>query len=1371
LQSGLATAESCIGREATAPIDGRNGVFYDPNPLRREGELAFVFPGSGNHYPGMGRRIAAHWPAVAERCASRTGFFASQFDWQSRSAEDEGIAGRPPEIQSLIFAQLSFGVLVSELLASVGVRPQRVIGYSLGESVGLFATRAWPDRDEMYRRMLASPLFHTQLAGPRTALASSWKLKAGEAAQYTAAVVARSASAVREAIADLNRVRLLIVNTPEECVIGGMAEDVGRAAQGLGCRAIRVEGVPAVHFDAARSVEDAYRDLHLFDTAPPEGVRFYSAAAAEAYDVSRQSAAESITAQAMSGFDFPALIRRAYDDGVRLFVEIGPQASCSRMIGRILEGRPHFARSASVRGVGEVRGVMDLAAALVAQRVDVDLGALLGPAEEKADPCDAPPTRAFISVAIGGPAPRPPLPPGWRSDDPAEVRHGSVDGGSQLAGTGGEVRRLATNAAPSRFDDSRVVFDFGPTARAHERFIEFCQTASEGLASVAALPARLVSAALATDPECLVEPRPLEPDRDLPSRSRTLVETPPGLKPGAGLRSPSGDSHMDGDASACGSAAAEGDIAFNKATCLEFARGQVAKVLGPRFAVVDTYPTRVRLPDEPLMLVDRIIRIEGEVASLSRGRVITEHDVVHDAWYLDGGRAPICIAVEAGQADLFLSGYLGIDLVTRGLRTYRLLDATVTFHRGLPRAGETIRYDIRIDRFVRQGETYLFFFQFDGTIDGEPVLSMRNGCAGFFTEAETRRSHGIVSGSDGDEANIGEAGACFRWPVAAREPGLFRDGANIVESYGDERLAALRNGDLAGCFGAAFAGLPVADPLRLPDGRMKLIDRVLRLAPTGGRRRLGEIVAEADVQPDDWYLLCHFVDDMVMPGTLMYECCAHALRFLLMRLGWMAGRDGARFEPLPGVASSLKCRGPVTPETKKVTYRVTIKEAGYAPHPYVIADALMSADGAAIVQMSNMSLQLSGADRRGVESIWAVAAPRNESIRPAPVSSDRPGAFTREQILAFAIGKPSDCFGPAYAVFDDGRRRVARLPGPPYQFLDRVTKLDPEPLMLAAGGWIEAEYDVSPDAWYFRANRQAAMPFAVLLEIALQPCGFLAAYCGSCLSSEADLSFRNLGGTGTVHREVMPDSGTVQTRVRMTEVAKAGGMIIEHFDFQVRRGGERVYDGSTAFGFFSREALGRQVGIRDGAARRYRLSDAERRAAAAFDLEDQPPLTPADENGGVVASAALPGRAMRMIDRIEALLLEGGPHGLGFVRGSTDVDPAAWFFAAHFYQDPVWPGSLGLESFLQLLKVYALHRYPRLAGTHRFEPIAVGRTHTWAYRGQIVPANRRVAVQAGITACEDGDRPLILASGLLTVDDTTIYEMKDFGMRLAPIRD
>src|SRR5262249_29870188 len=115
-----------------------------------------------------------------------------------------------------------------------------------------------------------------------------------------------------------------------------------------------------------------------------------------------------------------------------------------------------------------------------------------------------------------------------------------------------------------------------------------------------------------------------------------------------------------------------------------------------------------------------------------------------DTWYLENGRVVPCVALEAGQADLLLSGYLGIDFHTRGLAVYRLLDATVTFHRGLPQPGQTLRYDIHIDRFFRQGDTHLFRFRYEATVDGEPFLTMTDGCAGFFTPAELAAGQGIL---------------------------------------------------------------------------------------------------------------------------------------------------------------------------------------------------------------------------------------------------------------------------------------------------------------------------------------------------------------------------------------------------------------------------------------------------------------------------------------------------------------------------------------------------------------------------------------------------------------------------------------------------
>ncbi|HET6424216.1 MAG TPA: hypothetical protein VFG20_11070, partial [Planctomycetaceae bacterium] len=838
--------------------------------------------------------------------------------------------------------------------------------------------------------------------------------------------------------------------------------------------------------------------------------------------------------------------------------------------------------------------------------------------------------------------------------------------------------------------------------------------------------------------------------------------------------------------------------ALNYEQCMEFAIGKIGNVLGEKFAAIDAFPTRVRLPDVPLMLVDRILEIEGEPLSMTHGRVVTEHDIHADDWYLDCGKIPTCLAVESGQADLFLSGWLGIDFITRGLAMYRLLDAVVTFHDALPGPGKTIHYDIKINRFFQQGDTYLFRFEFDANVDGKPLLTMRDGVAGFFTMEELAAGQGIVHTALDKQSRPGKRPENWTDPVPM-----------AVESYSDAQLTALRNGDLAACFGPVFAGLPLRNPVTLPSGRLNLVHRVLELDPSGGKYGMGKIRAEAEIHPDDWFLTCHFCDDQVMPGTLMYECCLHTLRIFLLRMGWIGEAGQIAYEPVPGVKSRLKCRGQVLANTQKVWYEVTLKEIGEGlglranglgtekedNSLFCIADALMYADGKAIVEITDMSVRLTGLSQADVEALWdseAPAEPRtlhnagatsgsagaspsrnvpsSPSLSPQPLaqSQPRPALFDTDRITAFAIGKPSDAFGDRYKIFDR-ERVIARLPGPPFQFLDRIVSIENcEPWKLVAGGVIEAEYDVPPDAWYFAANRQPTMPFAVLLETALQPCGWLAGYLGSALTSDSDLSFRNLGGTATQYEEVYPDSGTLTTTVKMTAVSQSGGMIIQHYTFDLRASGRPVYVGKTYFGFFSKASLANQVGIRD--AERYQPTEAERQRAEAFPLPPEAPF---------------PDDQFRMVKQVDLFVPDGGPHRLGFIRGSVNVDPEMWFFKAHFYQDPVWPGSLGLESFLQLLKVYVYRRWAggRLwsmadgcwpegqnatfsALSINHQPSTLNQSHEWIYRGQVIPRDKTVTVDVVITAVDD-DRRMATASGFLTVDDRVIYQMKDFTLALS----
>ena len=145
------------------------------------------------------------------------------------------------------------------------------------------------------------------------------------------------------------------------------------------------------------------------------------------------------------------------------------------------------------------------------------------------------------------------------------------------------------------------------------------------------------------------------------------------------------------------------------------------------------------------------------------------------------------------------------------------------------------------------------------------------------------------------------------------------------------------------------------------------------------------------------------------------------------------------------------------------------------------------------------------------------------------------------------------------------------------------------------------------------------------------------------------------------------------------------------------------------------------------------------------------------------SGSPFPDERWRMIDQVDEMDLDGGPHGLGVVRQHAGR-PGGWFFAAHFHDDPVWPGSLGLESMLQLMKVMAVERWGSDPGSAFESPGSRqahrGPTAARSFRPITASACRPRSKRA-TTSCAG-----LLADGHLEVDGKIIYQMHDFALGL-----
>lgn len=1431
------------------------------------GELAFVYTSAGSAYPGAGLDLLRDLPELGDAVAMRFSSLPEALAWT------EG----PADAEQRLWSASALCHLHTALSQQVlGLRPHAAIGYSSGESNSLFSLGAWRDVDAMRDEARASALFTRNLAGAFTTVTDQW----GSSARWQMWSVLAPRTEVEARIKDDPRIELAIVHSEADVVIGGDAAALAPVLDAIGrsrCQALDYN--MCVHVPQLKPVADAYLQLHRRQVHPVPGVRFYSGGRPDAYVPEHEACALAILTQALNCLDVPAMIERAWADGVRTFVEHGPGGSCARWIGDVL-GPQRRAQAAIVsldrKGQG-AWGAVEAAASLLAAGVPVRLEALLArltptvreqplagplsiplhfPAVRRPTPSDptselhvmkpAPPLPSVLgldfSKAARAPQPDAPLgpvvaeattssavgpaatpaaavtsaptpfavtqaavPPAATGVQTPAAATGSVmpsavtgvaapsdvtavTSRAVVAPSGGDATVAATAQHVAGHPGARVLAELSglhtrflqQQASVHTAFLEgrarMLERARQGAPSIpptAAQPQPApapVPATVQVDRANRQVPAPAQSSSATPAGERadhtavqaarrTAAQTaanateaarPTATKSAAATRAaqtaaPSASTTSAPTTPPSSLAPAPCGPTLTRAQLEIDASGKISEIFGPLFEQQDGYARQVRMPEPPLLLADRVTGIDAEPGVLGKGTIWTETDVLRDSWYLHRGRMPGGIFIESGQADLMLISWMGADFANKGERVYRLLGCTLTFGGDLPAPGETLQYDIHVDGHARHDQVRLFFFHYDCRIDGDIRLSVRDGQAGFFTDEELADSDGILwTPEDAD--------------VVAQPRLEAPDQLTTHRSFSREQIEAFADGRPWDCFGEGFEFSQThSHTPTIQGGRMLFLEEVTRFDPQGGPWGRGYLHARTPVTSNDWYFDGHFKNDPCMPGTLMFEGCFQALSLYLSALGYTLRRDGWRFQPVPGEPIEMRCRGQVTPTSKELTYEVFVEEIIAGPVPTIYADLLCTVDGLKAFHAKRVGLQL--VPDWPLET-WSDLL--EDYVEPKPVASlmtadGESFSFDYASLLACAWGRPSDAFGPMYRPFDS-HRTAPRLPSPPYHFMSRILSVSGDIGVAKSGAEVVVEYDVPPDAWYFHDNGAATMPFAVLLEAALQPCGWLASYVGSVLAYDKDLLFRNLDGTGTQLCEVFANAGTLRTEVKLTALSKAGGMVITSFDVEMTQGDTSVYTLKTVFGCFPIEAFENQAGLPIEDTDRELL---ERPGSEVVDLDTRPASLYRE-------GATLPGSKLDMLNRITGFWPEGGAAGLGAMRAEKDVRASDWYFKAHFFQDPVQPGSLGIEAMIQLLQAYMLTtRMDEGVVLPRFQPLAIGHEMTWRYRGQVVPRNELVHCTLEITERGVDDvGPFAIARASLWVDGLRIYSAQGLGMRI-----
>jgi aryl carrier-like protein len=128
-----------------------------------------------------------------------------------------------------------------------------------------------------------------------------------------------------------------------------------------------------LHCAAIRAERDLIVSHHDLPTSANDDITLYGSGCGERLVPERGALANAIADAYTRPVDFPRLVRQAYADGARVFIEMGPRRICSTWIDEVLAGRPHLAVPLDLRGVDDELALLRGLAQLVAHQVPVDL--------------------------------------------------------------------------------------------------------------------------------------------------------------------------------------------------------------------------------------------------------------------------------------------------------------------------------------------------------------------------------------------------------------------------------------------------------------------------------------------------------------------------------------------------------------------------------------------------------------------------------------------------------------------------------------------------------------------------------------------------------------------------------------------------------------------------------------------------------------------------------------------------------------------------------------------------------------------------------------------------------------------------------------
>ena len=335
-----------------------NGIWYG-NGTEKPGKMAVLFSGQGAQYPHMLRDLACHAPELlytlneADQTLNIEGGLSSLI-YPHSLYNDADQATAMKNIQATQVAQPAIGTVslgAWRYLHSFGLDPQAWGGHSYGELTALCAAGCYSSKD-LYKL--------SQLRG---------ELMAGDGSDKGTMLAVSASLDKIELLLNEEKLDLVLANrnTPSQGVLSGSRSEIERAAKlckERGLRCVALDVAAAFHSKLVAAAQTPFlAALQQVDvTAPATPV--YANKTAAPYPDDTVAIRTLLAEQLASPVEFVQQIEQMYADSISTFVEVGPGARLTGMVGKILKGKKVQALALDSSN-GKRSGLNDLARCLI----------------------------------------------------------------------------------------------------------------------------------------------------------------------------------------------------------------------------------------------------------------------------------------------------------------------------------------------------------------------------------------------------------------------------------------------------------------------------------------------------------------------------------------------------------------------------------------------------------------------------------------------------------------------------------------------------------------------------------------------------------------------------------------------------------------------------------------------------------------------------------------------------------------------------------------------------------------------------------------------------------------------------------------------